>query len=82
MDKIQIMLEEGQNEKLSYAARRMRKSKSCILREALEAYLRQNIPETEDPLLQLIGQAGSSKETDISENHDEYLAKTEKERWS
>lgn len=82
MTKIQVLLSDGQNEKLGYLAKRMKTSKSKIIREAIDKILREKISDTTDPLLDLIGQAGEAGRTDVSSMHNSVLIQEEQKRWA
>ncbi|MEE9612197.1 MAG: ribbon-helix-helix domain-containing protein [Desulfatiglandales bacterium] len=76
------MLLDGQNEKLAYLAKRLKTSKSKLIREAIDLLIMEMIPESADPLLELIGQAEEVGMADISEHHDQVLSQMEKQQWS
>ena len=82
MTRIQVLLSEGQNEKLTHLAKRLKTAKSKLIREAVDIVLREKVPESSDPLLKLIGQAGKVGRFDISEHHDEFLGQKDKDRWA
>ena len=82
MIRVQVLLSEGQNEKLTHLAKRLKTSKSKLFREAVEIILREKISESSDPLLELIGQAGEVRKSDISTRHDEFLSQKEKKQWA
>jgi len=70
---IQIYLDPGQNRALTYLSKVRKRSKAAIIRSCIEDFLA-NLPAEEDPVLKVIG-LGDSGHTDISERHDEYLAR-------
>ena len=70
---IQIYIEHQQDSALTSLARKKGVSKAEIIRESLERYLRE-IPLEDDPAMGLIG-LGRSKRKDLSERHDEYIAR-------
>ena len=70
---IQIYLDPEQNRALTYLAKVRKRSKAGIIRNCIEDFLA-NLPSEEDPILKIIG-LGDSGHTDLSERHDEYLAK-------
>ena len=70
---IQIYIEPQQDNVLAALARHKGVSKAEIIRESLDRYLRQ-IPLEEDPAMGLIG-LGKSGKRNLSERHDEYLAR-------
>lgn len=82
MTRIQILLSYGQNEKLTSLAKRLNTSKSKLIREAIDILLREKVPESYDPILNLIGQAGKAGRSDISSHHDEFLNRKEKDIWT
>ena len=81
MIRIQVLLSEEQNDKLTYLAKSLKTSKSKLFREAVEMILRERISESSDPLHGLIGQAGEVGRSDISTHHDEFLSQEEKKGW-
>ena len=81
MARIQVLLSDGQNEKLTYLARKLKTTKSKLIREAVDTILREKVSASSDPLLELIGQAGEVGRSDISSNHNEFLAQKEKDQW-
>lgn len=82
MIRVQVLLSDGQNEKLTHLAKRLKVSKSKLFREAVEIILREKVSESSDPLLELIGQAGEVGKPDISTYHDEFLSQKEKKQWA
>jgi len=82
MIRVQVLLAEGQNEKLAHLAKRLKTSKSKLFREAVDIILKEKISESADPLLELIGQAGEAGKSDISIHHDEFLSQQEKKPWA
>jgi hypothetical protein len=82
MIRVQVLLSEGQNEKLAHLAKRLKVSKSKLFREAVDIILREKVSESSDPLHELIGQAGEVGKPDISIHHDEFLSKQEKKQWA
>ncbi len=81
MIRVQVLLSEEQNEKITHLAKRLKTSKSKLFREAAEIILREKISESSDPLLELVGQAGEAGRSDISTYHDEFLSQKEKNGW-
>jgi hypothetical protein len=77
MQRLQVQLTEEQASHLRQTAESEGTSQAEIVRRALEAYLRRPIRARESAVraraLELIG-AFSSGLSDISENHDRYLA--------
>lgn len=82
MIRVQVLLSDGQNEKLTHLAKRLKVSKSKLFREAVEIIFREKVSESSDPLLELIGQAGEAGRSDISIHHDEFLSQKEKKQWA
>ena len=70
---IQIYIEPQQDYVLGNLARQRGISKAEIIRKSLDKYLRE-IPLEEDPGMGLIG-LGKSGQRDLSDHHDQYLAK-------
>jgi hypothetical protein len=70
---IQIYIEPRQDAALTHLARRKRVSKAEIIRESLESYLRE-IPLEDDPAMGIL-HLGESERKDLSERHDEYIAR-------
>jgi hypothetical protein len=68
---IQIYLDSGQDTLIELLAKKRGISKSSIIREGVDKFLKE-LPIEEDPAMELIG-LGSSGKGDLSENHDRYL---------
>lgn len=81
MTKIQVLLPDGQIEKLNYLAKRMKTTKSRLIREAIDKILIEKTSDAADPLLDLIGQAGEAGRFDISGSHNGVLIQEEQKRW-
>ena len=81
MTRIQILLSESQNERLSHLAGKLGTTKSGLVREAVDLFLRAKVSSSADPLLDLIGQGGEAGRPDISVRHDDYLRSRKAERW-
>jgi Arc/MetJ-type ribon-helix-helix transcriptional regulator len=79
MTRVQILLPEEQDRRLEAMAARRRESKGKVIRRALDLLLRTE-GEDEDPLLDLIGQAGRVRRPDLSDKHDLVLADAERAR--
>jgi len=84
MKRKQIYISEGQDEKLKEIAYLQNESESSIIRHALEEYITKKEKEikrdkNKNPLLNIIG-LGESPADDISENHDEDLYISEKNK--
>jgi hypothetical protein len=70
---IQIYIEPQQDSAIAHLAKRKGVSKAEIIRESLERYLRQ-IPLEDDPAMGIVG-LGKSGRKDLSERHDDYVAR-------
>ena len=70
---IQIYIEPRQDEALGVLSKKKGVSKSAIIRESVEKYLKE-LPVEEDSAMGLIG-LGSSGKGDLSTKHDKYLVK-------
>ena len=68
--RVQVLIEEEENEALSREARRLRVSKSEVVRRSLRPLVK---PPEEDPILQLIGFLPPGGPLDVGRNHDHYL---------
>lgn len=79
MTRVQILLEKDQDRRLEALAAKRRESKAQLVRRALDL-LFQSESTAEEPLLQLIGHAGRSRQSDVSTRHDQVLAETERAR--
>lgn len=79
MTRVQILLPEEQDRQLEALALKRRESKGKLIRSALDLMLRTESAE-EEPLLNLIGQAGRSRRSDVSDRHDRILAASERAR--
>jgi len=75
---IQIYLEPQQDNVLAVLAKKRGISKAEIIRRSLEKYFK-DIPLEEDPAMGLIG-LGSSKKGDLSDQHDQYIARYAKSK--
>ena len=73
MTRVQILLSEDQDRRLEALATKRRESKGKLIRHALDLLLRAE-SEEEEPLLNLIGQAGRGRRPDASDRHDQILA--------
>lgn len=69
---IQIYVEPRQDNVLELLSKKRGVSKSEIIRESIEQYLKE-LPVEEDPAMGLVG-LGSSGKGDLSDRHDGYLA--------
>lgn len=80
---IQVYLDYKQDAELSFVADKLNLSKAEVIRRSLYEYLIDAIPPEEDPLMEMIGLLGedSNSPGDLSEKHDEYLVKWERESW-
>jgi hypothetical protein len=73
MTRVQILLTEEQDRRLESLARRLRTSKTSLVREGVDAVLLRKTRVTRDALLDLVGQAGRVGRKDVSRRHDAYL---------
>lgn len=55
MARIQVLLPDSQNEKLAYLAKSLKTTKSKLIREAVDYILRLKVPDSSDPILELVG---------------------------
>ena len=69
---IQIYIETRQDNVLEVLSKKRGVSKSAIIRESLDKFLKE-IPVEKDPAISLIG-LGSSGKGDLSDKHDRYLS--------
>jgi len=69
---LQVLLRSDQLDALRALAERSDKSIAALVREGVDRILAE-IPPEEDPLQKIVGLFDG--EEDLSENHDEYLAK-------
>jgi Arc/MetJ-type ribon-helix-helix transcriptional regulator len=79
MTRVQVLLPDEQDRRLEALAARRRESKGKVIRCALDLLLRAESAEQE-PLLDLIGQAGRSRRPDASDSHDLILALSKRSR--
>ena len=80
MARLQVSLTEEQERQLDALARERKLTKSALVREGIEWVLQQKRAATDDPLLDLIGQAGRIGDTDVSTHHDAYLVAAERKQ--
>lgn len=73
--RVQIYLDAEQDRLLEWLSKHRRVTKSRLIRESIARYLEELIPPEEDPALRLVGLAGQALRNDLSERHDEFLAK-------
>lgn len=73
MTRVQILLTEDQDRQLESLARRLRKSKTSLVRQGVDFVLHRRSRPEADTLLDLIGQAGRVGRKDVSRRHDTYL---------
>jgi len=67
-------LTEGQHRQLSALAKAWGVSKAQLIRDGVNLLLRQAASQGQDPLLDLVGQAGPVGRSDIAAHHDTYQA--------
>ena len=79
MTRVQILLPAEQDRRLEELAARKRESKAKVVRRALDLLFRSESAEQE-PLLELIGQAGRVGRRDVSTKHDRVLMAAERRR--
>jgi Arc/MetJ-type ribon-helix-helix transcriptional regulator len=79
MTRVQILLPEEQDRRLEELAARRRESKAKVVRRALDLLFRSESVEQE-PLLELIGQAGRAGSLGVSTKHDRVLMAAERRR--
>ncbi len=75
MTRVQILLSEEEDRRLERLAQRRRESKSSIVRRALKLLLRLE-SDSDEPLLELIGQAGKTGVRHGARDHDRLLVRT------
>ena len=80
MTRVQVLLTEEQDRRLESLARRKRVSKTRLVREGVDLVLLRAEPETPDPLILLIGQAGRVGKRKVSIEHDAVLMSAERRR--
>jgi hypothetical protein len=80
MTRVQVLLTEEQDRRLESLARRMRVSKTRLVREGVDLVLQRVEQGGADPLLSLVGQAGRVGRKDVSARHDVFLAAIERRR--
>ena len=78
MARLQVSLTEEQDRRLEALARERKLTKSALVREGIEWVLQHKRTDTDDPLLELIGQAGRIGRKDVSTRHDAYLVAAER----
>lgn len=79
MTRVQILLPVDQDRRLEQLAAKRRQSKASLVREALDLLFRTEVAQDE-PLLDLIGQAGRAGRGDASRDHDRILTSAERRR--
>ena len=80
MTRVQILLTEEQDRRLTALAQRLRTSKAKLVREGVEFVLQRRQRGSGDALVELIGQAGLVGHKDISQSHDTYLLGVKRRR--
>ena len=80
MTRVQILLTEEQDRRLERLAERLGTSKAALVREGVDSVLGRKEAESEEALLELVGQAGRAGKKDISVRHDAYLIRAERRR--
>ncbi len=74
MSRIQVYLDSELREKLETLAARLNISKSELVRQSIRRLLQEEKADEKEPLLGIVG-LGKSGIDDVSEKHDNYLAK-------
>ena len=80
MARLQVSLTEEQDRRLEALARERKLTKSALVREGIAWVLQHKRTGTDDPLLELIGQAGRIGHKDVSTRHDAYLTAAERKQ--
>lgn len=83
MIRVQIYLDEQDDQWLEERASAQGTTKSALMREGLRMLQAQRVPLEEEPLLQLVGlikDPDPEGATDVSERHDWYLTQWELQR--
>lgn len=73
MTRVQILLTEDQDRTLASLARRLRTSKTALVRQGVDFVVNREKGASRDALLNLVGQAGRVGRRDVSRRHDWYL---------
>jgi metal-responsive CopG/Arc/MetJ family transcriptional regulator len=72
--RVQVLIDDEENEALSCEARRLGVSRSEVVRRALRPLAAREAEEREtDPFFATIGMLAGEKATDLSMHHDDYL---------
>jgi predicted transcriptional regulator len=79
MTRVQILLSEDEDRRLEQLARKQRESKSSVVRRALKLLLRLET-DGDEPLLELIAQAGRTGERHGARDHDRLLVQALQQR--
>lgn len=83
---VQVYLDAAERERLQRLARALGKTKSDVLREALEALELRVLDPSAHPALQIIGLADRERAGgpgyDVAREHDRYLADSEEASWA
>lgn len=74
MIRFQTYLEEKQARRLSALSKHLGISKAELIRQGIDLVLNNRIRADDDPLMELIGLAGTTGRSDVSEHHDDILA--------
>lgn len=80
MTRVQILLTDDQERGLKSLARRLRTSKTELVRQGVDFVLSRGRRASPDALLDLVGQAGRVGRRDVSRRHDWYVLGTRKRR--
>ncbi len=73
MKRAQIILTDDQDSSLESVARRLRTSKTELVRQGVDFVLSRARSASPDSLLDLVGQAGRVGRRDVAARHDRYL---------
>jgi hypothetical protein len=78
---VQVYLDEKRAIALSRLATTLGTSQSEVLRQGIDLLAQQILPVADEPLLALIGLAGTDTDSpgDLAERHDEYLIQAQEE---
>lgn len=78
---VQVYLDEKRAATLIHLAESLDISQSEVLRKGIDLLAEEMLPVEDDPLLQLIGMAGTDTDSpgDLAARHDEYLSQWQEE---
>lgn len=75
---VQVYVDRSLYDQLVVVARRHKSSQSALIRKYILHGLEKDITPDRDPALEIIGM-GEGRSDNLSENHDRYLAKQERD---